>query len=82
MDLPKDLKGWRNQARERKEKDIEQEKLDLCEDGLSESVDVNGDGIVDDGDVHYSPDRKQDSSSEKKDESIQNKETKSLGFRR
>ena len=66
MDLPKDLKGWKNQARERKEKDIEQEKLDLCEDGLSGSVDVNGDGIVDD----------------KKDEGIQIKEIKSHGFRR
>lgn len=34
---------------------------DLHEDGQSAGMDVNGDGVVDDGDVHYSPDRKQGS---------------------
>ena len=34
-------------------------KDDLREDGQSQGMDVNGDGVVDAGDTHYSPDRKQ-----------------------
>ncbi len=34
---------------------------DLREDGQSEGMDVNGDGVVDAGDTHYSADRKQGS---------------------
>lgn len=43
--------------------DREKERADdLREDGQSEGMDVNGDGVVDANDAHYSPDKKQGSS--------------------
>lgn len=53
---------------------------DLREDGLSGGMDVNGDGVVDTNDVHYSPDRKQ-GSGEGKGESEEETHRKG-GFRR
>lgn len=53
---------------------------DLREDGESEGIDVNGDGVVDANDVHYSPDRKQ-GSQEGRGESEEETHKKG-GFRR
>lgn len=77
VELPKDIKGWQK-ARERDREEKEHDRLDLREDGQSADMDVNGDGVVDANDIHYSPDKK---GSEAKEEKEPEKEVR-RGFRR
>lgn len=77
--IPDNMRGWQSHIRER---EAEKERLDIREDGLSAGADMNGDGIVDDGDVHYSPDRKQDDAASKGKEESRQEEAPHRGLRR
>lgn len=77
--IPDSMKGWQSHIRER---EAEKERLDIREDSLSAGMDANGDGILDDGDIHYSPDRKQDDAESKGKEESRHEDTPHKGLRR
>lgn len=67
-DYLKKLKAWEKVVQEQRDRSQEeQEKIDLREDGQSEGMDINGDGLVNGDDVHYSPDKKQNSERKEKE---------------
>lgn len=81
--IPDNMKGWQAHIREREAREAEKERLDIREDSLSAGLDANGDGILDDGDVHYSPDRKQDDAESRgKKEESRHEDTPHRGLRR